>query len=101
MTDLLKKFSAAAKEVSSHRKSMVESVYCAYINHLKDINADDLPEEIQIIYESVIMRLTSVEPPGDIGNDEADYLTKDIIYMTEVIREHYKKTEYNMRITNN
>jgi hypothetical protein len=50
----------------------------------------DLPEEIQIFYESVKIRLTSVVPPGDIGNEAAVYLAKDIVYIADVLEGHYK-----------
>jgi len=86
MSDLLNKFEKAAKEISSEKKDIRECVYCAYVDHLSDINTDDLPEDIQIFYESVTDRLTSVEPPGDIGNDEAYYLAEDILYMADMIR---------------
>jgi len=52
---------------------------------------DDLPEDIQIIYEAVTDRLTSVEPPGDIGIDEAGYLAKDILHMADVIKANHRK----------
>ncbi len=91
MPDLLKKFEKAAKEISSEKKDVRECVYCAYVDHLSDIDTDDLPEEVQIIYESVTDRLTSVEPPGDISNGEAGYLAKDILYMADVVRSHLKK----------
>ena len=90
MADLYKKFSEAVKMISSAEKSLQECVYCAYIDHLSDIDTDDLPEEIKIFYESVKIRLTSVVPPGDIGDEEATYLAKDILYMADVVREHYK-----------
>ena len=90
MADLHQKFSEAAKMISSDEKSLQKCVYCAYIDHLSDIDTADLPEEIQIFYESVKVRLTSVVPPGDIGNEEAIYLAKDILYMAQVLRGHYK-----------
>ncbi len=90
MADLCKKFSEAAKMISFDESSIRKCVYCAYIDHLSDINTDDLPEEIKIFYESVKIRLTSVVPPGDIGDEEAAYLAKDILYMADVVREHYK-----------
>jgi hypothetical protein len=87
MPDLIDKFEKAAKKISSpEKKDIRECVYCAYVDHLSDINADDLPEDIQIFYESVTDRLTSVEPPGNIGNDEVYYLAEDILYMAGVIR---------------
>ena len=49
MTDLIKKFSEAAKTVSSKKDPMRECVYGAYHNHLSDINSEILPEDIQII----------------------------------------------------
>lgn len=90
MTDLLKKFSEAAKMVSSNRNHLRENVYCAYLDHLCNIKLDELPEEIQIIYESVELRLISTVPPGDIGKDDADYLAKDILYMADVVKERYR-----------
>ena len=86
MTDVLDKFSEAAKMVSSNKNRLRESVYCAYVDHLSGIDLDDLPDDIQIIYESVEMRLTSTVPPGDIGNDDADFLAKDILYMADVLK---------------
>jgi hypothetical protein len=51
--DLLDKFEKAAKKISSsEKKDIRECVYCAYVDHLSDINTDDLPEDIQIFYES-------------------------------------------------
>jgi hypothetical protein len=35
--------------------------------------------------------LTSIEPLGDIGIDEASYLAKDILYMADAVQAHYKK----------
>ena len=90
MTDLLKKFSAAAETVKSNNRSVRVCVYGAYREHLADINPDDLPDNIQIIYESVKDRLTSVEPRGDIGEDEAGYLAKDILHMADVVKTTYK-----------
>jgi hypothetical protein len=90
MADLYKKFSEAVKMISFAERSLQECVYCAYIDYLSDINSADLPEEIQIFYESVKIRLTSVVPPGDIGSEEAVYLAKDILYMADVLKGHYK-----------
>ena len=86
MTDLLRKFSAAAETIKSNTTPVRVCVYGAYSKHLKDINPDDLPENIQIIYESVRDRLTTVLPTGDIGEDEAGYLAKDILHMADVVK---------------
>ena len=91
MTDLLKKFSAAAETVKSNNNPVRVCVYGAYREHLKDINPDDLPDNIQIIYESVKDRLTSARPKGDIGEDEAGHLAKDILYMADVVTSNAKK----------
>ena len=91
MTDLLKKFSAAAETLKANNNPVRVCVYGAYREHLKDINPDDLPENIQIIYESVRDRLASVRPKGDIGEDEAGYLAKDILYMADVVKADYKR----------
>ena len=88
MADLKKKFSEAAKMISFDRTSIQKGVYGAYVDHLSDINADDLPEEIQIFYESVKIRLTSVVPAGDIGNQEAFHVARDILFMAEVLSEY-------------
>ncbi len=90
MTDLIKKFSAAAKTVKSDNSPAKISVYGAYREHLNDINPKDLPDNIQIIYESVKDRLTSVKPKGDIGEDEASHLAKDILYMADVMKSNSK-----------
>jgi hypothetical protein len=91
MTDLLNKFSEAAKAVSSSKTNMWECVYGAYVDHLSDISRDSLPEEIQIFYDSVKLRVTSVEALGHIDNDEAGYIANDIMYMADVIRSHRTK----------
>ena len=91
MPDLLKKFAKAAKEISSEKKDVRECVHCAYVDHLSDIDTDDLPEEIQIFYESVKMRLTSKMPPGEISDFEASWIAEDILYMADVVRSHLKK----------
>ena len=65
---------------------MRECVYCAYVDHLSDIDTDDLPVEIRIFYESVKMRLTSTIPHGKISNDDANRIAEDILYMADVIR---------------
>jgi hypothetical protein len=90
MSDLLKKFVAATEELSCKNKSMRERVYGAYFDHLRGIDPNDLPEHMQLIYESVEMRLISVKPPADIGVDEASYLAQDIIYMADVMRQQHK-----------
>jgi len=56
MTDLMKKFSEAAKAVSSSKTPMWECVKQAYVDHLSDISTDDLPEKIQIFFDSVKLR---------------------------------------------
>ena len=86
MTDLLKKFSAAAETVKSQNSPVRTSVYGAYRTHLYDIDPDDLPENIQIIYEAVTDRLT-----GDIGEDEAGFLAKDILHMADVIKANKQR----------
>ena len=47
MDDLFKKFSEAASIVSSNKSSMQESVYCAYVEHLSDINYDQKNPHLQ------------------------------------------------------
>ncbi|MDH3723887.1 MAG: hypothetical protein OER74_20495, partial [Desulfobacteraceae bacterium] len=71
---------------------MWECVKQAYADHLSDISRDDLPEEIQIFYDSVKLRVTSVEPPGYIGNDEAIYIANDIMYLADVINSGLRKS---------
>ena len=91
MTDLLNKFSEAAKAVSSSKTHVWECVKRAFADHLNDISTDSLPEEIQIFYDSVKLRVTSVEVLGHIDNDEASYIANDIMYMADVIRSHQAK----------
>ena len=86
MDDLLVKFSEAANIISSNKNPMRESVYGAYVEHLTDIDTEDLPEDIQIIFESVEMRINSTVPPGDISDEEASFLAKDILYMANVLK---------------
>jgi hypothetical protein len=91
MTDPRKKFSEAAKAVSSSKTSTWECVKQAYVDHLSDISTDDLPEEIQIFYDSVKLRVKSAEASGHINNDEASYIANDIIYLADVISSALKK----------
>ena len=88
MPDLLNKFSKAAEKVSSNKNQMKKCVYGVYRDYLSDITPEDLPEEIQPIFDAFINRLTSIDPPGDIGIDEAGYLAKDVVYMADVIKAH-------------
>ena len=92
MTDPRKKFSEAAKAVSSSKTSMWECVKQAYVDHLSDISTDNLPEEIQIFYDSVKLRVKSVDTLGHIDNDEARYIANDIMYMADVIRSDSVKS---------
>ena len=57
MDDMLEKFSEAAKIISSNKNPLRKSVYGAYVNYLSDINTEDLPEDIQIIYDQKIPHL--------------------------------------------
>jgi hypothetical protein len=91
MTELMKKFSEAAKAVSSSKTPMWESVKQAYVDHLSDISTDDLPEEIQIFYDSLKLRVKSAEASGHISNDEASYIANDIIYLADVISSALRK----------
>jgi len=86
MDDLLNKFSEAARIISTNKNLMRESVYYAYVDHLSDINVNDLPEDMQIIYESVEMRLNSTKPPGNVGDEEAGYLAKDILFIADGLK---------------
>lgn len=88
MADLQKKFSDAAKMISFDETAIQKCVYGAYMDHLSDINTDDLPEEIQIFYESVKIRLTSVFPAGDISNQEAFHVARDILFLADALREY-------------
>ena len=63
MPDLHKKFSKAAKQILSEENDLRQGVYGAYVDHLSDIDPDDLPRGIQMFYESVKTRLTSTIPP--------------------------------------
>ena len=91
MADLIKKFSGAARTISSDSDTMRECVYAAYRNYLRKIKVDDLPQGIRIIFESVTDRLDSLDPPGDIGEDEAAPLADDILYMADWIKANSGK----------
>ena len=90
MPDLLERFEKAAKDISYEKKDVRKCVYCAYVDHLSEIDTDDLPPEIRIIYESVKMQLTSTIPPGEINADEASWIAEDILYMADVVRSRLK-----------
>jgi hypothetical protein len=90
MPDLIKKFSKATEKIFSKKNDIREGVYCAYVDHLSDISTDDLPEDVQIIYESVTERLMSAEPAGKVSDDEANWIAEDILYMADGIRINNK-----------
>ena len=92
MTDLLNKFSEAAKVVSSSKTPMWECIKQAYVDHLSDISTNNLPEEIQIFYDSVKLRVTLVDTLGHIDNDEASFIANDIMYMADVISSGLRKS---------
>ena len=85
MTDLLNKFSEAAKAVSYSKNPMWECVKQAFADHLSGISTDSLPDELQIFFDSVKLRVTSVEPLGHIDNDEASYIAQDILYLADMM----------------
>ena len=93
MTDLLNKFSKAAKAITESKSHMWDRVRKAYVDHLSDISTDSLPEEIQIFYDSVKLRVTSVETFGQIDNHEASYIAEDILYLADVINSGLKNPE--------
>ena len=84
--DLPTKFSKAAEKISSEKKDIRECVYGAYIDHLSDIDTDDLPRGIQVFYESVKTRLTSTIPPGEMSFDEANWIAEDILFIADVMK---------------
>jgi hypothetical protein len=92
MTDLLNKFSEAAKAVSSCETNIWEGVNRAFADHLSDISTDSLPEEIKIFYDSVKLRVKSAEVFGYTDNNEAIFIANDIIYMANVISSGTKNT---------
>ena len=93
MTDLLNKFIEAAKAVSSSKNYKWECVRQAFVDHLSDINTDSLPEDLQIFYDSVKLRIISGETLGHINNKEASYIAQDILYMADVINSGFKNPE--------
>ena len=64
MTDLLNKFSEAARIVSSRKTDGWEGVKRAFADHLNDISTDSLPEEIRIFYDSEKLRVKYAEVFG-------------------------------------
>lgn len=85
MVDLLRKFTEAAKAVSSNNAVNWEFVNRAYMVHLSDICTDSLPEKLKIIFESVKLRLSTGNIIGTINDTEANYIAQDIVYMADVI----------------
>ncbi len=85
MPTVIKRFSDAARIITSATKPMRECVYGAYLNHLNGIHTEELPWELQFIYDSVKLRLTAVIPDGNISNDEAGYIAADILYLADVL----------------
>ena len=93
MTDLINKFSEAAKAVKNNTGSNWESVKRAFGDYLSDISINLLPEQLQIFFDSVRLRVTTAEILGDIDNDEASYIAQDILYMADVINSGLKKSD--------
>ena len=93
MTDLLNRFSEAAKAITSSKSRMWDRVRQAFVDHLSDISTDSLPEELQIFYDSVKLRIISGETLGHINNDEASYIAEDILYLADVINSGLKNSE--------
>ena len=94
MTELLIKFSEAAKAVSSSKHPIWECINRAYSDYLSDIRTDSLPEELQIFFDSVRLRVTTAKAFGYIdNNDEASYIAQDILYMADVINSGLKKSD--------
>ena len=91
MTDLIKKFSGAARTISSDSNPMRECVYAAYRDYLSKLKVDDLLQGIRKIFESVTDRLDSLYTPGGIGEDEAAHLADDILYMADWIKANSGK----------
>ena len=50
MSDLHKKFSKAAERILSEKNDLRQGVYGAYVDHLSDIDPDDLPRGIQVFF---------------------------------------------------
>ena len=93
MTDLLYKFSEAAKAITTSKNSMWECVRQAFVGHLSQISKDSLPEELQIFYDSVRLRIIAGETLGHISNEEASYIAEDILYMAHTINLGLKNSE--------
>ena len=93
MTELLNKFSEAAKAVSSSKHPIWECINRAYSNYLSDIRTDSLPEELQIFFDSVRLRVTTAKAFGYIDNNEAGYIAQDILYMADMISSGVKKSD--------
>jgi hypothetical protein len=72
---------------------MWERVRQTFTDHLSDINKDSLPEELQIFYDSVRLRIIAGETLGHINNEEASYIAEDILYMAHVINSGLKNSE--------
>jgi hypothetical protein len=88
MPTVIKRFSAAARAITSADKPMRECIYAAYFIHLDGIEADDLPDQFQLIYDSVKLRLTAVITHGTISDDEAGYIAADILYLAESLHSN-------------
>ena len=92
MSDLINKFSNAAKAVSLSKNPVWECVNQAYSDYLSDISTDSLPEQLQIFYDSVKLRVRTADTFGYVDNDEARYIALDIVYMADKIISALKKT---------
>ena len=93
MTDLFNKFSDAVNTIKSSKSSVWECVRQAFVDHLSAISKDSLPDELQIFYDSVRLRIISGETLGQINNEEASYIAEDILYMADVINSALKNSD--------
>jgi hypothetical protein len=91
MTDLLHKFSEAAKILSCGKNPMWGCVKKAYTDYLQDIPRETLPEVLQIFYDSIKLRVSFAEALGHIDNDEAIYIAQDILYIADGLRSQLTK----------
>lgn len=90
------KFSDAINTLATSPKSIQKRVCDAYIYSLIHIKPEEIPEEIQNQFKSIIKKLTCVEAIGDEGNaaattnemktDDAISIARDILEMAYIVR---------------
>jgi len=85
MSQIHRRFSRAVEQIHERFNTLSQRVYGAYHDHLTGIDPNELPENLQVIFEAVKERLEAPSARNGIGNDEAGHLARDIKYLAKAL----------------